>query len=303
MKFELEPYNRGITKAEVVADISSVARHLGKNTLTADEYRQHGKYSPGMARRRCGSWLQALTDAGLSCQRKNAKISPGQFIPDLKRVAKFLGKSSVTTDEYREHGSFAPSTVANHFGTWFAALEAAGLERTRTLHVTDEDYFENLEQMWVHLGRQPRYGEVRKPFSRYSAGAYEYRFGSWRKALEAFVAFVNQEPDNQAEPAVEPTIVLHTNKREKQDAGPPSLQSERSRSISWRLRFLVMRRDDFKCQCCGNSPALSPGIVLHVDHVHPWSKGGPTKMANLQTLCEQCNIGKSDLPMTEEGKG
>lgn len=37
MKFELEPYNRGITKAEVVADISSVARHLGNNTLTADE--------------------------------------------------------------------------------------------------------------------------------------------------------------------------------------------------------------------------------------------------------------------------
>lgn len=302
MKFKLEPYHRGITKAEVVADITSVALQLGKNTLTADEYRRYGKYSPAVARRRCGSWLQALAAAGLSCQRKNAKISPEQFIPDLKRVANLLGKSSVTTDEYQEHGRFAPSTVANHFGTWFAALDAAGLERTRTLHVTNEDYFENLEQMWVHLGRQPRYGEIRKPFSRYSAGAYERCFGSWRKALEAFVAFVNQEPDNQTEPAVEPTLVQQKKEREKGDTGP-ALQPEQSRSISWRLRFLVMRRDDFKCQCCGNSPALSPGVVLHVDHVHPWSKGGPTKMANLQTLCEQCNIGKSDLPMTEEGKG
>ena len=255
-----------------------------------------------MARRRCGSWLQALTDAGLSLQRKNAKISPDKFIPDLKRVADLLGKSSVTTDEYREHGLFAPSAVANHFGTWFVALNAAGLEQTRTLHVNEEDYFENLEQIWVHLGRQPRYNEIRKPFSRYSAGAYENRFGSWRKALEAFVAFVNQEPNNKAKPAAEPTLALQKEDREKLDIGA-TMHPERSRSISWRLRFLVMRRDNFKCQCCGNSPALLPGLVLHVDHVYPRSKGGPTKMDNLQTLCERCNIGKSDLPMTEDGNG
>lgn len=296
MKFELEPYHRGITKEEVVADIAAVARQLGQPTLTADDYRRHGKYSPDVARRRCGSWLAALRDAGLSTRRHNTKVSPDQFIPDLKRVAKLLGKSSVTTDEYQEHGRFAPSTVANHFGTWFAALDAAGLERTRTLHVTDEEYFENLEQMWVHLGRQPRYGEVRKPFSRYSAGGYENRFGSWRKALEAFVAFVNQESNGTSQPQ-EP----EPDREEK--ALAPAVQPERSRSISWRLRFLVMRRDDFKCQCCGNSPALSPGLVLHVDHVHPWSKGGRTTRDNLQTLCEQCNIGKSDLPMKEEKEG
>jgi len=298
MKFELEPYNRGVTKAEILADIAVVAKKLGVTTLTITQYREYGQYGPSLARQRCGSWLEAVAEAGLSVNRQNAKASPDEFIPDLRRVAKILGKSSVTTADYREHGRFASSTVANHFGSWLAALDAAGLERTRTYNVTDEEYFENLERMWVYLGRQPHYGEVQKPFSRYCSGAYERRFGSWRKALESFVVFMNQEPDDQSELS-SPVPVP----KEQDAVTAPALQEERSRALSWRLRFLVMRKDDFKCQCCGNSPALSPGLVLHVDHVHPWSKGGDTKIDNLQTLCEQCNIGKSDLPMIEEKKG
>lgn len=64
---------------------------------------------------------------------------------------------------------------------------------------------------------------------------------------------------------------------------------------SWRMRFLVMRRDDFRCKKCGRSPATDKGIVLHVDHDKAWAKGGETVIENLQTLCSVCNIGKSDL--------
>jgi 5-methylcytosine-specific restriction endonuclease McrA len=63
---------------------------------------------------------------------------------------------------------------------------------------------------------------------------------------------------------------------------------------------MVMRRDDFKCCICGANPALRPGTVLVVDHVHPWIEGGETVMENLQTLCEPCNGGKSDLSMRDE---
>jgi 5-methylcytosine-specific restriction endonuclease McrA len=63
-----------------------------------------------------------------------------------------------------------------------------------------------------------------------------------------------------------------------------------------------MRRDDFKCRLCGASPAISPGVILVVDHVVPWSKGGETVFGNLQKLCEVCNGGKSDLSI-DEGKG
>jgi 5-methylcytosine-specific restriction endonuclease McrA len=40
---------------------------------------------------------------------------------------------------------------------------------------------------------------------------------------------------------------------------------------------------------------VEQGVVLHVDHIIPWSKGGQTVDENLQTLCDRCNLGKSDF--------
>ena len=65
------------------------------------------------------------------------------------------------------------------------------------------------------------------------------------------------------------------------------------RTVNWRLRFLVMKRDHFRCKFCG-APS-GPNVELHVDHIVPYSKGGETDFENLQTLCDKCNIGKSDL--------
>ncbi|MBM3581177.1 MAG: HNH endonuclease [Alphaproteobacteria bacterium] len=56
----------------------------------------------------------------------------------------------------------------------------------------------------------------------------------------------------------------------------------------------MLKRDDFRCRACGANPPTSPGLRLHVDHIVPWSKGGETIMDNLQTLCERCNLGKSN---------
>ena len=63
------------------------------------------------------------------------------------------------------------------------------------------------------------------------------------------------------------------------------------KSLSKSVRFEVFKRDSFKCQYCGKS---APDVVLEVDHIIPVSKGGKTVMSNLQTLCERCNIGKSN---------
>lgn len=67
-----------------------------------------------------------------------------------------------------------------------------------------------------------------------------------------------------------------------------------TRSISDKLRYQVLKRDNFKCCACGASPAKDPSVELHIDHIIPWSKGGETTLDNLQTLCSRCNIGKSD---------
>lgn len=68
-----------------------------------------------------------------------------------------------------------------------------------------------------------------------------------------------------------------------------------SRNISDRLRYLVLKRDNYTCRACGASPAKDIAVELHVDHIIPWSKGGETTLDNLQTLCSKCNLGKSDI--------
>jgi 5-methylcytosine-specific restriction endonuclease McrA len=52
-----------------------------------------------------------------------------------------------------------------------------------------------------------------------------------------------------------------------------------------------MERDGFRCRRCGHGPDVAP---LVVDHVVPVAKGGTRDDANLQTLCQPCNCGKSD---------
>lgn len=58
------------------------------------------------------------------------------------------------------------------------------------------------------------------------------------------------------------------------------------------IRYNVLKRDNFSCQICGIT--AKDGAKLQVDHIIPVSKGGKTVMSNLQTLCERCNIGKSN---------
>ena len=59
------------------------------------------------------------------------------------------------------------------------------------------------------------------------------------------------------------------------------------------LRYDVLKRDNFRCQICGRS-SDDDNVKLHVDHIIPVSKGGKTELSNLRTLCQDCNLGKSD---------
>lgn len=68
-------------------------------------------------------------------------------------------------------------------------------------------------------------------------------------------------------------------------------QNERA-SMTESLRYDILKRDGFRCVICGASAV--DGVKLHVDHIRPVSKGGKTVASNLRTLCQRCNLGKSD---------
>lgn len=199
------------------------------------------------------------------------------LIDNLKEVAKSLQKDTITMNEYNAYGKYHSSTLIRRFGSWFKCLELADLLPSRSkLNISEDELFENLENIWKHFGRQPRYHEIIKPLSKFSVGTYEKRFGTYYNALEAFINAVNGEQ-------VEVKKNLTSN--------------ENPRNINYRLRFRVMQRDKFKCRICGASPATDPTIILHIDHIVPYAKGGTADFENLQTLCSKCNLGKSDLNM------
>lgn len=218
-----------------------------------------------------------MNDPKFRLERVRAPVSSEEIISDIRRVAKVVGKDVISFRLYSELGVYAPQTAALRFGTWNAALIAAGLEIASERNIADERLFENLMRLWEHYGRQPRFRELAFPPSVISSGPYQRRYHSWMKALEQFVAYANTQ-DAQI-PIPVKTASGHKTGRD------PSL----------RLRFHVMKRDNFSCRACGASPALTPGLSLHVDHVKAWSLGGETIEENLQTLCEACNLGKSDV--------
>jgi hypothetical protein len=205
-------------------------------------------------------------------------VSDSELIDDLRSVATRLAKRTVGQKEYREAGKYDDTTLSRRFGSWNDALRVAGLSLSNEVDISDERLFENILALWQHYGRQPRRGELAQTPSSISQSPYRRRFGSWSAALSAFVDYAN---DSGVE-------------------NPPGHQSsvprrETGRDPSLRLRWRVLQRDRFTCCACGASPALTPGVELHVDHVTAWSKGGLTVPENLQTLCSRCNLGKSDV--------
>jgi 5-methylcytosine-specific restriction endonuclease McrA len=54
------------------------------------------------------------------------------------------------------------------------------------------------------------------------------------------------------------------------------------------VKARVYARDNFTCQKCGATDDLT------LDHIHPWSIGGPDTEDNLRVLCRPCNSAKGD---------
>lgn len=61
-----------------------------------------------------------------------------------------------------------------------------------------------------------------------------------------------------------------------------------------KLRYLVLREYGKRCCMCGRTP--DDGVAIQVDHIKPRSKYPDLQWNwdNLQVLCRDCNLGKSN---------
>lgn len=216
----------------------------------------------------------------------NRNTPEQELLDDLKKVALKLGKDKMTMEEYNNNGGkYHSGTMGTRFGSWNKALEKAGLKITNQISISEKELFQNLEEVWIKLGHQPQRREMTKENSNYSERPYINRYGSWMKALETFVEYINSDDDKNEEPIIEEVI------QEKE------FKHKTKRLPSERLKVQVLMRDGNKCALCG---IIVTGDNIHFDHIKPWSKGGETVLENLQILCEPHNLVKGTLEYPEK---
>lgn len=295
MVYNLNEYHRNLSKEELINDLKRISVFLHKSYISRSEYETNGKYSASPYLRCFGSWTNALSAAGLETHKNknDYKIIPDNYlIEDMKKVSTLLNKESVSTKDYSMYGKYKVQTILSRFSSWSNALNIAGLKPTSYKEITDVNLFDEIERLWINKGSQPTTTDIKNGLSKYSLNTYSRRFGGWRNALKAFLDYMNEE-----------YVVVKKDNPNKSNTVSPLIDRENEikqskhrtpREPNLKLRFCVFQRDNFKCCICGRSPAISPGLELHVDHIKPWAKGGETTLDNLQTLCIDCNLGKSD---------
>jgi HNH endonuclease/Homing endonuclease associated repeat len=250
--------------------------------------------------RRLGGWQDALQKAGLDHlyigqvvskkmrEQPIRKMSNDELISEMRRVHASCGKKWLRSEDFNLHSVTSEDAVRSRFGSFRKGLEAAGIpyapnkQRLRT----DEDCFENLAAVWIHYGRPPQYREMFRSPSAVQGKTYVTRWGTWRRSLKAFVDWANSEASSEpapasSQPTAEVTPTAHKSRTEAD-----------CREVRPGLRFKVFMRDRFRCLACGRSPATHLNIELHADHIRSVADGGKTTLENLQTLCEDCNLGK-----------
>ena len=286
MRFDIEHLESYDDEA-LLDELRRVAKIVGNSKLTLKQFTAHANVHGSTLQKRFGGWRNALAAAGLDdrIDKSGLKKSKEEIIDAIKVAASKQGENPLTLKEFERISGITGGPVRRIFGSWSKALKAAGLEQSPLgKRYTDEECFENMLAVWTHYGRPPQHDEMNKSPSVVGSKAYVLRWGTWRKALEAFVQRVNSNrsavPAGTGEQFTEQTH----QKVDKRGA----------RDIPLSLRYKVLVRDHFRCAICGRSPAKDIGVTLHVDHIHPWSKGGPTEIENLRVLCSDCNLGKGD---------
>lgn len=226
------------------------------------------------------------------------EISETKILDELEKAAKHFNYTEFGHRDFSKIADVSGSLVKKRFGGWKKGLEALrkrlkekGLNLSPRPHspnriYSDKEMFDEMERIWKAVGQRPSKTEWEMSEPRLSYPGYKRRFGGWTNACLKFIEY------KMGSNILADDFVL-SDKDIQQDKKIEYVQ-ERSRDIPLSLRLKILSRDNFRCIYCGKSPATTFGTRLHIDHILPFSKGGKSILENLQTLCEECNLGKSD---------
>ena len=122
IKFKVKIRTRNIEERLLIEDLKSVAKKIGKESITRREYETYGKYSYTTIRRRFGSWYTALEKANLNSSRRKIHNPIEDLLENIANVWVHLGKQPSYQSMNQTPSEFSAKTYDNRFGSWNNAL-------------------------------------------------------------------------------------------------------------------------------------------------------------------------------------
>lgn len=167
----LDTYSNTVTTEYLIEKLLSFKNTYGKAPVQRDFEKNTEYPSSATYQRRFGSWKKALIAAGLATNYVGAKkvYSEESIILAIKHFYSLNNRNPRTTDfsDNNDYPSF--STVVRHFGTWYSALEAAGLSidtqafGIRTLAADNHLYRSHAEAYFVDNYLHDKYEYIIEP--------------------------------------------------------------------------------------------------------------------------------------------
>lgn len=188
-----------IPEADLCDALRELAAEKGTSPSTVD-MTTDGLYSLGPYLHRFGSWSEALDAAGLA-PRSTAEVGSNvsgpipttELLSELARLGNELGETP-TVNEMDANGAFSAMAYFDRFGSWNAAVEAAGFDPNQvggSTQISRDDLLLELVVGREALGRWPTYREM-DAYGEYSPATYASRFGSWEAAKQAAAEAMEQ---------------------------------------------------------------------------------------------------------------
>lgn len=123
-----EQLGRRVTDQEVMGEIRRVAEHLGKDSLTVEEFNEHAKVSAGTVRTRFGTWREGLQAAGLTPVNHGRRYTDEDCFENLLAVWTHYGRPPKYQEMNRAPSEVGGKAYTVRWGSWNRSL-AAFVER------------------------------------------------------------------------------------------------------------------------------------------------------------------------------
>jgi cytosine/adenosine deaminase-related metal-dependent hydrolase len=131
---------------------------------------------------RFGSWSAAVKAAGFT--PRLPRWSDDELLDALRAFADEESRPPTAVEANARKGFPSAQTFVEHFGSWNAALDTAGLT-PRNRRRTDEELLADLRKFADEHGTVPSAAAVREQENMATPPTYRNRFGSWNEALDA----------------------------------------------------------------------------------------------------------------------